>query len=96
MLTIDEIKNQVAAVSEKHGIKRVYLFGSYARGEANEDSDVDLLIDTSDDVRDLFELNGICHDYEKAIGVNVDMATTGARKKFLDRIKNDRILIYAR
>ena len=28
---------------EKHGIKEVYLFGSYARGEANNNSDVDIL-----------------------------------------------------
>ena len=43
--TIDEITARITPVAEKYGIPAVYLFGSYARGTATEDSDVDLLID---------------------------------------------------
>ncbi len=46
MLTIDEIREKVTPVAKEFDLREVYLFGSYARGEANEDSDVDLLVDT--------------------------------------------------
>lgn len=42
MLTIEEIKAAVEKVGKKYGIKNAYLFGSYAKGEATEDSDVDI------------------------------------------------------
>lgn len=42
--TIDEIKAVVKPIAEKYDLEKVYLFGSYARGEANEESDIDILI----------------------------------------------------
>lgn len=44
--TLEEISRRVRPVAEKYKLKAVYVFGSYARGEAREDSDVDLLVDT--------------------------------------------------
>ena len=46
--TIDEITAAVKPIAEKYGIDKVWLFGSYARGEATEKSDVDLLISYQD------------------------------------------------
>ena len=43
--TIKEIKEKTVPIAEKHGISRMYLFGSYARGEATDDSDVDIFVD---------------------------------------------------
>ena len=43
--TLDEIRRRVQPVAEKYHLKAVYVFGSYARGDAREDSDVDLLVD---------------------------------------------------
>lgn len=45
MLTVHEIKQVVADYFKDKPVKRVYLFGSYARGDADENSDVDLLVD---------------------------------------------------
>ena len=45
MLTIEQIKRAVTTVGKKYGIKNACLFGSYAKGNATEKSDVDLLID---------------------------------------------------
>ena len=42
---IEEIAERVRPIAEKYNIDKVYLFGSYARGEATEESDVDLRID---------------------------------------------------
>ncbi|MDR0846026.1 MAG: nucleotidyltransferase domain-containing protein [Lactobacillales bacterium] len=43
--TIDEIKEKISPIAKKWGIPLVYLFGSYARGEADDESDIDLAFD---------------------------------------------------
>ena len=44
IFTIEEIKNLVKPIAEKYQVQKIYLFGSYARGEANTDSDLDFLV----------------------------------------------------
>ena len=44
--TIEEIRRRITPVAVRYRLKAVYLFGSYARGEATDESDIDLLIDT--------------------------------------------------
>ena len=46
--TIDEIKNITVPVAKQYGIEKVALFGSYAKGEQNENSDIDLIIKKGD------------------------------------------------
>ena len=94
MLTIDEIKMAVSKIGKKYGINKAYLFGSYARGEANEDSDVDLIIDRGK-IRGL-QLSGFRLDLiDELGGVDVDVLTEGSiRPRFFDFIKDDRILVY--
>ena len=43
--TIDEIKNIVTPIAEKYQIAQVYLFGSFARGDFDEQSDIDIRIE---------------------------------------------------
>ena len=95
MLTIDEIKTAVSKVGKKYGIKNAYLFGSYARGEANENSDVDIIIDRGK-IDGLIELSGFRLDLiDELNGNDVDVITLGGiRPKFFELIKNDRILLY--
>jgi len=47
MLTIEEIKKNVAEIAPKYNLKRVTLFGSRANGNFRDDSDVDLIVDFS-------------------------------------------------
>ena len=56
ILKLEDIKETVAPILNEFGIKYCYLFGSYARGEAKEKSDVDLLIDTDINGIDFFML----------------------------------------
>ena len=42
--SLDEIKRRIKPVAEKYALRAVYLFGSYARNEADEDSDIDVLV----------------------------------------------------
>ena len=95
MLTIDTIKTAVTKVGKKYGIKNAYLFGSYARGEANEDSDVDIIIDRGE-IDGLMELSGFRLDLiDELNGTEVDVLTSGGvRPRFFELIKNDRILLY--
>ncbi len=44
MPDINEIERAVVPIACSYGVKRLYLFGSYAKGAANEKSDVDLLV----------------------------------------------------
>lgn len=43
--TIEEIKTKTIPIAKKHGISRMCLFGSYARCEANDNSDIDIYVD---------------------------------------------------
>ena len=94
MLSIDQIKVAVSKVGSKYGIKNAYLFGSYAKGEAREDSDVDLIIDKGD-IRGI-QLSSFRLELIRELkGTNVDLLTTKSiRHNFLPFIQDDRILIY--
>lgn len=96
MLTIEEIKAATAKVGQKYHIKNAYLFGSYARGEAREDSDIDIIIDDGGNVRSLLQLSGLRLDLIDALGgTEVDILTMdGVLPRFFELIKNDRILLY--
>ncbi len=45
-MTVEEIRKKVAPIAEEYRLSRVYLFGSYAKGTAKQNSDVDVLIET--------------------------------------------------
>ena len=94
ILTIKEIKNRIRPVVEKHHIKDVYLFGSYARGEANENSDVDIYC-SSGDVDSLIKRAGLLRELAEALGKDVDVVTIGSKLKdrFRKNIEEDMIKI---
>lgn len=50
IFTIQDIVRLVKPVAEKYRVNAIYLFGSYARGEADEDSDLDFLIFGGEDL----------------------------------------------
>ena len=45
MIAIEKLKEAIAKLADKYSITKVYLFGSYANGTANENSDIDLLVE---------------------------------------------------
>lgn len=72
--SIDEIKTRITPIAEKYKLSTVYIFGSYARGEATEESDVDLLIDASN-VQGI-EIGGVYEDLQAVLNKSIDMITT--------------------
>ncbi|MBR1657707.1 MAG: nucleotidyltransferase domain-containing protein [Synergistaceae bacterium] len=94
MFTVDEIRRTVIPKAEKYGIDRVSLFGSYARGNADAFSDVDILIDTGK-LRGLLEYFSFVNELEDAFGCHVDVVTDGIDDKdFLEKIKSEGVLLY--
>ncbi len=75
--TVDELRQRVKPVAEKYNLQAVYLFGSYARNEATEQSDVDILIDRSGSgIKGMFEMGGLYEDLCASIRKDVDLITT--------------------
>ena len=94
MLTIDEIRKAVCKIGKRYGIKNAYLFGSYAKGTASENSDVDLMIDKGG-LRTYKDFFHFCDELETELGTSVDITSEdGMFPGFFDLIKNDRILLY--
>lgn len=94
MKQIAEIKATVNKHAKEYGAERVYLFGSYARGDADDNSDIDLRIDRGR-IRGGIALAGLLLDLESDLGVNVDLVTTGSLDSdFLEEIKGEEQLLY--
>ena len=96
MLTIEEIKRLITPICRQYGVKKAYLFGSYARGEAKPSSDVDLRIE-SGKIRSLFQLSGFRLDLVEALGREVDLLSVLPDTKykiFRENLLRDEILLY--
>ena len=103
--SIDEIRERITPVARKYGLKAVYLFGSYARCEATQASDVDLIVDTTGTaLNSLFALGALYCDLEAALDKSIDMITIGALEQtpqmpseqaFRETVERERISIYA-
>ncbi len=94
ILTIKQIKERIRPVIQKHGIKEVYLFGSYARGEANSNSDIDIYCD-SGDADTLIKLSAFKREMKEALEKDVDIVTIGSSidDYFREQLEEDKIRI---
>ena len=99
--TVDEITAAVKPIAEKYGIDKVWLFGSYARGEATEKSDVDLLI-SYQNLIGMFALGGVYSDaFNKPVDIVSERALTASyasvsSKQLLMNARKDGIQIYGK
>ncbi|MCL1996176.1 MAG: nucleotidyltransferase domain-containing protein [Defluviitaleaceae bacterium] len=69
--TIEEIKNKLTPIFEERGVIKAVLFGSYAKGEATEDSDVDIAVRVNEEVGG-FEFYGIGGSVAEVLNRQVD------------------------
>lgn len=91
--SIPQLQAIVRPLAQKYGAERVYLFGSYARGEGSSHSDIDLRIDKGA-IRGL-ALAGLLVELEDALGLSVDLVPTGSLdQRFLSAIQPDEVLLY--
>jgi hypothetical protein len=79
-------RQEILAIAAKHGAYNVRIFGSVARGEADEASDVDILVELEPG-RSLFDLGGVLMDLENLLECKVDVVTVrGLRKRISERV----------
>ena len=91
--SIPELRSIVGKLASQYGAERVYLFGSYARGDMTASSDIDLRIDKGA-IRGL-AFAGLLGDLEDALGLKVDLiSTAGMDPAFLAEVQKDEVLLY--
>ena len=87
---------QIAEYFKTQPVLKAWLFGSFARGEQTESSDVDLLIVPEKSVG-LFKLSAMHLDLQDLLHVRVDLVTDKGLLPFArESVDNDKILIYER
>ena len=96
MFTFDEIKSRAVPIAIKHGVDSISLFGSYARNEQKEDSDIDFLIDKGK-ITGFLSYFALVNDLEENFKTHVDLLTTDADdKNFIKKIQNEAKVLYVR
>ena len=79
VLTFQQIQERVIPIAKEYNLPAIYLFGSYARGEATENSDVDFLVDTTGTgLTSLMKLATLYVDLENALQKPIDLITLGS------------------
>lgn len=101
--TINEIADKVRPIAEAYAIDNIYLFGSYARGEATEESDIDLYVEFSKPLG--LRYCSLASDIEESLGKCVDIiakdalynpATLQENERLIQRITEERKCIYTK
>ena len=94
MLTLDDIKKGIEKIAPEYKLTKVTLFGSRARGNFREDSDVDLIVEFDTKAVSLFTLAGLMIDLEEIFGVKVDVIHGPKKADWMIEIDTE-IEIYA-
>jgi predicted nucleotidyltransferase len=90
---VREKREEILAIARKHGATNMRVFGSVARGEADEESDIDLLVDL-DAGRSLFDLGALVMELNESVGRHVDVVTErGIRTRIRGRIVREAVLL---
>jgi predicted nucleotidyltransferase len=76
---LKERREDILQLAQKHGARNIRVFGSVARGEADEKSDIDLLVDMEPG-RSLLDMGGLLMDLRDLLGRNVDVVTVRGLK----------------
>jgi len=74
--SIDDIRRIAVPIAQQYGVKKLALFGSYARGEQRQESDIDLIMDKGR--IEGWEYYGFINHLEDSFGLHVDVLTYDA------------------
>lgn len=97
MISVSQIKSVVSDYLKDKPVKTVYLFGSYARGEADENSDIDLLIDYDNTKKKIsfFDVVRLKIGLEKKLQKKVELVEEKLMyPEFKDFVEGDKVKIY--
>jgi uncharacterized protein len=95
VMSVEELlkakREEILAIAARHGARNVRIFGSVVRGEADQDSDVDVLVDLDSD-RSLLDHVALIQDLEDLLGRKVDVATEKALHWYIrDRVLKEAV-----
>lgn len=99
---ISKIKELVAPIFKKYGVEKAYVFGSYARGDYDDNSDVDIII-VSKNIKSLLIIGAILEALKQVLNKDVDLIEEECfddgnmedfEQEFYDNIKKERVMIY--
>jgi predicted nucleotidyltransferase len=86
-------RKDILRIASKYGARNVRIFGSLARGEEREDSDIDFLVDLEPG-RSLFDLGGLLMDLQNFLAQKVDVVTEkGLRPRIRDRVLKEALTL---
>lgn len=94
-MTLEELlhvkREEILKVCAKYGARNVRVFGSAARGEADEESDIDFLVEMEAG-RSLFDLGGLQYELEQLLGRPVDVVTErGLKARIRERVLKETV-----
>jgi predicted nucleotidyltransferase len=92
----EELKRIVAPIAIKHGVEKIYLFGSIARGDYNGESDYDFIIEQGK-IDCIFTLSAFYRDLHIAIGYDIDVITKKAaesKPEFLKSVMKEGVKLF--
>jgi uncharacterized protein len=88
---LKEKREEILQIALRHGAKNIRLFGSVARGEAGESSDIDILIEVGENPSPWFP-GGLMADLEELLGRRVHIVTVGALHAYIrDRVLQEAV-----
>ncbi|MCM8750195.1 nucleotidyltransferase family protein [Thermomicrobiaceae bacterium CFH 74404] len=89
--TLKEKREEILRIAARYGARNVRVFGSLARGEADEQSDIDLLVELEPG-RSLFDLGGLQFELERLLGCRVDVVTErGLKARIRQRVLREAV-----
>ncbi|MHA1234525.1 MAG: nucleotidyltransferase family protein [Promethearchaeota archaeon] len=90
----EEIKEKIISILVKHGIKRILVFGSYARNEATTKSDLDLIVDFPEGTS-LLDHIGIEMELSEVLNMKIDLLSRNGISPYIkDHVLREAIVIY--
>jgi predicted nucleotidyltransferase len=96
ILTKEQIQKTITEYFAGKPVFKVWLFGSYARGEANEDSDLDVLVELDYSKKPGLNYYSWHHELSEMIHKKVDVVSEGGLSKYIrPYVEKDKELIYA-
>ncbi len=88
---LKEKREEILKIAAKHGARNVRVFGSVVRGEADEKSDIDFLVEMEPG-RSLFDLGGLQYELERLLGCPVDVVTErGLKARIRGRVLQEAV-----
>lgn len=97
VLTLEEIRSELQEICKDSSVRRIWIFGSYARNEADSESDLDLLVDLEKalDIERFDSIRDVKIDLMSLSLFNRKMQSDlRFNKSFVERVDKEKILVY--